>query len=317
MDKYIGAYNRLRMFLEEDEILLREPMKNHTYFEIGGDADLLAMPDSVEKLVRIYRFAKEEGLPIFLIGNGSNLLVKDGGIRGLVLKTERVNTIRVEGQRIVAACGALLSDISDVAYTHSLSGFEFACGIPGTLGGAVFMNAGAYDGEMSFVLESVTVLTPAMEVKTLPKEELELGYRTSAVKKNDYIVLEATMALKPGDSEEIRLKIEDLTKRREDRQPLEYPSAGSTFKRPVGYYAGKLIQDAGLKGYQLGGAQVSEKHSGFVINRGNASAEEVLALIAYIQATVKEKFGVDLATEVLIVGEDLVEEPRMALKATL
>ena len=304
MKNYISAYDELGLILTKDEILVDEPMKNHTWFEIGGTADLLVIPDSVEKLVRVIEFVHEYQIPAFLIGNGSNLLVRDGGIRGIVIKTERIAKIEVLGDSIHAECGALLEDISERACEASLSGFEFACGIPGTLGGAVYMNAGAYDGEMSFVLESVRVVTPELEVKTLGKDELELGYRTSAIKTKNLVVLDAVMKLVPGDKAEIRAKIDDLTQRREERQPLEYPSAGSTFKRPTGYYAGKLIQDAGLKGYQIGGAQVSEKHSGFVINRDHAKAQDVLNLITFIQSTVLEKFNVELATEVLIVGED-------------
>lgn len=304
MNRYMNAYEELASILSSEEILLDEPMRNHTWFEIGGIADILVIPDSVEKLIKVIHFVKKNNIPTFLIGNGSNLLVKDGGIRGIVIKTEMINSIKVDGLTITAECGALLADISEAAYNESLTGFEFACGIPGTLGGAVFMNAGAYDGEMSFVLDRVRVITPDLRVITLTKNELELGYRTSAVKTNGYVVLDAVVLLTKGDKEEIKAKIEDLTHRREDRQPLEFPSAGSTFKRPAGYYAGKLIQDAGLKGYQVGGAQVSEKHSGFVINKDHAEAKDVLNLISYIQTTVMDKFNVELCTEVLIVGED-------------
>ena len=304
MNIYLTAYKVLASFLTKEEILLDEPMRNHTWFEIGGVADILVIPESVDKLIRVIHYVKTNNIPTFLIGNGSNLLVKDGGIRGIVIKTEMINRITVEGEIITAECGALLEDISEAAYENCLSGFEFACGIPGTLGGAVFMNAGAYDGEMSFVLDSVRVMTPDLKVITLKRDELELGYRTSAVKTNGYVVLDARILLQPGKKNEIKEKVDDLTHRREDRQPLEFPSAGSTFKRPTGHYAGKLIQDAGLKGYQIGGAQVSEKHSGFVINRNNAEAEDVLNLFSYIQTTVMDKFNVELCTEVLIVGED-------------
>lgn len=304
MNSYLNAYEELASFLNKKEILLDEPMKNHTWFEIGGTADILVIPESVEKLIKVIHYVRKNNIPTFLIGNGSNLLVRDGGIRGIVIKTEMINSIRVEGEIITAECGALLEDISQTAYEHGLSGFEFACGIPGTLGGAVFMNAGAYDGEMSFVLDSVRVMTPELKVLTLKRDELELGYRTSAVKTNGYVVLDAKIVLSAGNKDEIKAKVDDLTHRREDRQPLEFPSAGSTFKRPTGHYAGKLIQDAGLKGYQIGGAQVSEKHSGFVINKDHAEAKDVLNLISYIQTTVMDKFDVELCTEVLIVGED-------------
>ncbi len=305
MNNYPLALKKLEEILDKNEILVDEPMRNHTYFEIGGTADIIAIPNTVEKLVSVIKLMKEEKVPLFLIGNGSNLLVKDGGIRGCVLKTEAIRRISCEGERITAECGALLKDISDAALDASLGGFEFACGIPGTLGGAVFMNAGAYDGEMSFVLESAMVLTRDLEVVTLKNGDLEMGYRTSAVKENGYVVLEAVLKLVTGDREAIKAKIDDLTERRNERQPLEYPSAGSTFKRPPGYYAGKLIQDAGLKGYQIGGAQVSEKHSGFVINRDHASAKDVIDLINHIKKTVDSKFGVELNTEILIVGEEL------------
>ncbi|NLC65901.1 MAG: UDP-N-acetylmuramate dehydrogenase [Clostridium sp.] len=304
MNKYVNIYNELSKFLDSDEILLDEPMRDHTYFKIGGNADIFITPKSIKKLIKVIKALSEKQVPVFFIGNGSNLLVKDGGIRGIVIKSEKMNKIEINGNKIIAECGAMLSDISDAAYDASLTGFEFACGIPGTLGGAVFMNAGAYDGEMSFVLESVRVLTPELEVKTLHRDELDLGYRSSAVKKHNYIVLDALMNLVPGDKKVIKEKINDLTKRREDKQPLEFPSAGSTFKRPTGYYAGKLIQDAGLKGFKMGGAQVSEKHSGFVINRNGAKAKDVLDLIEHIQRTVYVKYEVELNTEVLIVGED-------------
>lgn len=304
MNKYLYAYEDLASILTQEEILLDEPMKNHTWFEIGGTADILVIPDSVDKLVQIIEYVRKKNIPTFLIGNGSNLLVKDGGIRGIVIKTDRINRITVVDDSIVAECGALLEDISQKALEAGLTGFEFACGIPGTLGGAVFMNAGAYDGEMSFVLESVRVMTNDLNIITLKKENLEMGYRTSIIKTENYVVLDAVIKLAPGRVEDIKEKIDDLTKRRIERQPLEFPSAGSTFKRPTGHYAGKLIQDAGLKGYQIGGAQVSEKHSGFVINKDHAEAKDVLNLISYIQSTVMDKFNVELCTEVLIVGED-------------
>lgn len=304
MNKYLYAYEDLASILTKEEILLDEPMRNHTWFEIGGTADVLVIPNSVDKLVHIIEYIRKKDIPTFLIGNGSNLLVKDGGIRGIVIKTDKIDGIMVKEDTIVAECGALLEDISKKALDASLTGFEFACGIPGTLGGAVFMNAGAYDGEMSFVLESVRVITKDLRVITLKKESLEMGYRTSIIKTENYVVLDAVIKLSPGRVEDIKEKIDDLTHRREERQPLEFPSAGSTFKRPTGHYAGKLIQDAGLKGYQIGGAQVSEKHSGFVINKDHAEAKDVLNLISYIQSTVMDKFNVELCTEVLIVGED-------------
>ena len=243
-------------------------------------------------------------MPFMVIGNGSNLLVKDGGIRGTVIKLSALNNIEVNGVEITAETGALLTDVSKIALKHSLTGFEFACGIPGSVGGAVFMNAGAYDGELSFVIEEAEVIDKDGNMLVLNKEELNLGYRTSAVMTNGYIVLRARFKLKQGEYDKIKGRIDELTFRREDKQPLEYPSAGSTFKRPVGYFAGKLIQDAGLKGFTLGGAAVSEKHSGFIINKEKATAKDILSLIDHVQKTVLDMFGVELHPEVRIVGED-------------
>src|SRR5690554_1780198 len=220
MNKYLYAYEDLASILTQEEILLDEPMKNHTWFEIGGTADILVIPDSVDKLVQIIEYVRKKNIPTFLIGNGSNLLVKDGGIRGIVIKTDRINRITVMDDSIVAECGALLEDISQKALEAGLTGFEFACGIPGTLGGAVFMNAGAYDGEMSFVLESVRVMTNDLNIITLKKENLEMGYRTSIIKTENYVVLDAVIKLAPGRVEDIKEKIDDLTKRRIERQPL-------------------------------------------------------------------------------------------------
>ena len=230
--------------------------------------------------------------------------MRDGGIKGVVIKFNEVKNITVQGEVIEAECGAMLKDVSNEALNNSLTGFEFACGIPGTIGGAVFMNAGAYDGEIAHVIESAEVIDNNGEIKVLSKDELELGYRSSVVMKKNYIVLSARFKLKHGEVRKIKEIVEDLTNKRESKQPLEYPSAGSTFKRPVGYYAGKLIQDAGLKGYGIGGAAVSEKHSGFVINKSNATAKDILDLIAHIQNEVREKFDVELHPEVRIIGED-------------
>ena len=232
------------------------------------------------------------------------MLVKDGGIRGVVIKLSNLLSIEVNGNIIKASSGTLLEDVSKKAVENSLTGFEFACGIPGSVGGAVFMNAGAYDGEIKNVIKEAEVLDRDGNIKVLSKEELELGYRTSKVMKDNLVVISATFELTKGDKEKIRERVNELTEKRESKQPLEYPSAGSTFKRPEGYFAGKLIQDAGLKGASLGGAAVSEKHSGFVINKDGATAEDVLNLIAHVQNEVKKQFGVELHTEVRIIGED-------------
>ena len=290
--------------LGKEKVKVNEPMNRHTTFRIGGPADCFLLPSSQEELQEIIKICSDEKLPYFILGNGSNLLVGDKGYRGVVIQIcKRMNEIRTEENKIYAQAGALLSKIAAQALSNSLTGFEFASGIPGTLGGAVMMNAGAYGGEMKHVLESADVLTPEGEFLTLSLEELELGYRTSVVATKGYTVLGATIALEKGNPEEIKAYMDDLKERRITKQPLEYASAGSTFKRPEGYFAGKLIQDSGLKGYSVGDAQISEKHSGFVINRGNASAKDVLSLIEHVQETVKEKFGVHLETEVKRIGE--------------
>ena len=295
--------NRFCELLGNGRVLTDEPMSKHTTFRIGGPADYFLAPACAEELSQILDICRQEGLEFFILGNGSNLLVSDEGYRGVIIQMYRnYNRIQVEGSIIRAGAGALLSAVSAAARDASLTGFEFAGGIPGTLGGAVVMNAGAYGGEMKDVLKEATVMTAQGEVRTIPAEKLELGYRTSIVKKEGYIVLEAVISLKPGDQHEIRALMRDLADRRISKQPLEYPSAGSTFKRPEGYFAGKLIMDAGLRGYQVGGAMVSEKHCGFVINANGATASEVWALMNDVKDKVKEKFGVTLEPEVKLLG---------------
>ena len=287
-----------------DRVLLEEPMKRHTTFRIGGPAEVFVMPGNLEEVQRILEICRTEDLPYFILGNGSNLLVSDKGYQGVVVQLYRnFGQIRVEDSRIYAQAGALLSGIAAAAREASLTGFEFAGGIPGTLGGAVVMNAGAYDGEMKDVLKEVTVLTPEGGVLTLQADELHMGYRTSVIKEAGYIVLEAVISLEKGDQEEIRSRMQELAGMRTSKQPLSYPSAGSTFKRPEGYFAGKLIMDSGLRGYRVGGAQVSEKHCGFVINKENATATDVVNLIHDVQRIVYEKFQVQLDTEVKFLGE--------------
>lgn len=308
INQYLAFAQFLKAVLPGDVIFISEMMKNHTYFQLGGPADIMVVPENRRQLTLVLEKAKEYQVPCFIMGNGSNIIVRDGGIRGLVIKLEHLNSVALDGDTIVAESGAEIIDVSQFARDHSLTGLEFACGIPGSVGGAVFMNAGAYYGEMSDVLESVTALTTEGEVIVLKKEELDLGYRTSRVRTQGFIVLEAVMRLKPGEDRIIREKMEDLTRRREERQPLEYPSGGSTFKRPEGFYAGKLIEDCGLRGYTLGGAAVSDKHCGFLINKDGATASEVVALIHYVQEVVLAKYNIHLETEVLIVGEDSGEE---------
>ena len=287
-----------------DNVYFEEPMKKHTTFRIGGAADYYLCPHTPEEIREIIQVCREEQIPWFVIGNGSNLLVSDSGYRGAVIQIYR-NFSRVVCEETVirAQAGALLSQIAAQAQKSLLTGFEFAAGIPGTMGGAVTMNAGAYGGEMKDVLKSATVLTGDGQIRRLSAEELKLGYRTSIIKSGEYTVLEAEIGLERGDEEKIRSRMEELREQRKTKQPLEYPSAGSTFKRPEGYFAGKLIMDAGLRGFCVGGAQVSEKHCGFVINTGDATAADVVGLIREIQRRVEEQFGVKLEPEVRFLGE--------------
>lgn len=287
----------------EDAVKEQEMMKKHTTFRVGGPAKYYVLPACVQQLQQIIRICKEEELPFFALGNGSNLLVSDSGYDGVVIQLFRnYSQIRVEGCDMHVQAGALLSLIANRALEAGLSGFEFAAGIPGTLGGAVVMNAGAYGGEMKQVLKEVLVMDRDGTVFTLSNEELQLGYRTSCIKDKGYIVLEAVLSLAPGEREEIQNVMDELRRQRTEKQPLEYPSAGSTFKRPEGHFAGKLIMDAGLRGYRVGGAAVSEKHCGFVINQGGATASEVYRLIQEIQQIVYEKFQVHLEPEVKFLG---------------
>ena len=300
-------YEKLTTMISVETILLEDPMKKHTTFRIGGNADMFVSP-SLEQIPQIVALARECQVPVTIVGNGSNLLVGDKGIRGLVLAIGKgADHIALEDMgetvRLSVGAGALLSKIAAEAAKNSLTGFEFAAGIPGTLGGAVVMNAGAYGGEIKDVLVSARVLTPQGEIQTLSKEELQLSYRHSCIPENGYIVLDAVMELAKGEEALIRGAMEDYKGRRIEKQPLEYPSAGSTFKRPEGYFAGKLIQDAGLRGYQVGGAQVSEKHCGFVINKKDATAQDVLQLIMDVKQKVYEEFQVELEPEVKMIGE--------------
>ena len=297
-------YEALVKVLDEDQIKPEEPMKNHVTFRVGGPADFFVTPKNYEELSWVLKCCAKYEMPCYIMGNGSNLLVSDQGYRGVVIQLFRqLNDIQCEGNVIRAQAGALLSAVANRALEEKLTGFEFAAGIPGTLGGACVMNAGAYGGEMKDVLKSVAVLTREGERITLQKNELELGYRTSIIAKKNYIVLEAEIELEVGDAEEIKAVMDDLKERRTTKQPLEYPSAGSTFKRPEGYFAGKLIQDSGLQVFQVGGAQVSEKHCGFVINKDQATAADIAELIRQVQDRVEEKFGVRLETEVKRLGE--------------
>ncbi len=297
-------YRELLNIVPGDRIKCNEPMKLHTTFRAGGPADFFAVPETKEEVRGLVRLCEDAGMPYYIIGNGSNLLVSDRGYRGLIIQIyKEMGRIAAANGQITAQSGALLSRVAAKALEEGLSGLEFASGIPGTLGGACMMNAGAYGGEMKDVLSSVLVLTPEGEFLTLHSGELDMGYRTSVISKKGYIVLEACIQLEKGDKESIRSRMEELRKKRTSKQPLEYPSAGSTFKRPEGYFAGKLIEDAGLRGFRVGGAQVSEKHCGFVINRDGASAAEIAELMRQVSARVEEQFGVVLEPEVRRLGE--------------
>lgn len=284
-------------------VLVREPMSRHTTFRTGGPADLLVQPEA-EQIAPILEVCRNEEIQWTVIGNGSNLLVGDGGIRGVVLEIgKQMSDIVIEGTMITAGAGAMLSSIASRAAAAELTGMEFASGIPGSLGGAVVMNAGAYGGEMKDILQKVTVLTPDGTVQTLSVEELELSYRHSIIPEKGYLVISAILELQPGNADEIQSIMDDLKEKRVSKQPLEYPSAGSTFKRPEGYFAGKLIQDAGLRGFRVGGAQVSEKHCGFIINRDQATSTDICQLMQQVSEIVYEKFGVRLEPEVKKIGE--------------
>ncbi|HIY62833.1 MAG TPA: UDP-N-acetylmuramate dehydrogenase [Candidatus Mediterraneibacter stercoripullorum] len=300
----MDLYRELAAVSGEENVLRDEPMSRHTTFRIGGPADYFVTPKDKGEIKKIIKFCRKEQVPFYVIGNGSNLLVGDRGYRGVIIQIfKQMSKIEVDGEQIMAQAGALLSKLAAAALDASLTGFEFASGIPGTLGGALRMNAGAYGGEMKQVVLSADVLTPAGDFITLSVDELGMGYRTSIISKNDYVVIDALLQLKKGNKEEIKAQMADLREKRVSKQPLEYGSAGSTFKRPEGYFAGKLIDDAGLRGFRVGDAQVSEKHCGFVINRGNATAAEVRELMQIVSERVEEKFGVRLQPEVRCIGE--------------
>ena len=297
-------YNQLCDIVGSDNVHVDEEMKKHTTFRIGGPADFYVLPHSKDEIGRVVQVCKNTGEPFYVLGNGSNLLVGDKGYRGVIIQIfKNYSDIIIEGTQITAKSGALLSKVAKKALDAGLTGFEFASGIPGTIGGAVVMNAGAYGGEMKDVILSATVMTQEGSIQKLSNQELQLGYRTSLVARQNDIVLEVSLELKKGDPDQIRSLMEELKNKRVTKQPLEYPSAGSTFKRPEGYFAGKLIMDAGLRGFSVGDAQVSEKHCGFVINKGNASARDIVALMDEVTGRVKEQFGVTLEPEVKRLGE--------------
>ena len=286
------------------EILFNEPLKQYTYTKVGGAADYLAFPRNQYELKRIVTFANAQEIPWMVLGNSSNIIVRDSGIEGFVIMFDHFHDVRVNGYVIEAEAGAKLIDVTHVARYHSLTGFEFACGIPGSIGGAVYMNAGAYGGEIAHILQSCKVLTPEGEIKTLTVEELAFGYRHSKIQETGDVVISAKFALAPGNYDQIDQEMARLTHLREMKQPLEYPSCGSVFKRPVGHFAGQLISEAGLKGHRIGGVEVSEKHAGFMINVDHGTAKDYEDLIAHVIATVEKSAGVTLEREVRIIGKD-------------
>lgn len=300
-------WNFKELFMDKDlgTVLIDEPMKNHTSFKIGGPVDALIIPYEEEQIIKIIKICRDENIPYIIMGNGSNLLVKDGGIRGVVIKIqEGFNKVEVDGEEITAQAGALLTAVSRKATEYSLTGMEFANGIPGTIGGALTMNAGAYGGEMVDVVISVRAIDRDLNILEIPNKEMKFRYRNSRVVEDGLILLSTSLGLKPGNQEEIEAIVKDLTYRRTSKQPLELPSGGSTFKRPEGHFAGKLIQDSGLQGKTCGGAQVSMKHSGFIVNIDNATCKDVLDLIKIVQDTVMDKYGILLEREIKLIGED-------------
>ena len=289
--------------LAPERLRENEPMSRHTTFRVGGPAELMFLPASAEELQTALSAARDAGVEAYLLGNGSNTIVRDGGLKGLaIVLGEAYSDVRVEGNEIVAQAGAPLSRVAAAAQEAGLTGLEFASGIPGTLGGGCAMNAGAYGGQLSDVLVSAEVLLDG-ELRTLSRDEMEMGYRTTLPLRRGGVVLEARFALQPDDKEAIAARMRELNARRREKQPLNLPSAGSTFKRPEGHFAGALIEGCGLKGYAIGGAQVSEKHAGFIVNKGGATASDILRLMAHVQDVVKRETGVDLEPEVRIIGE--------------
>ncbi|MBE5865354.1 MAG: UDP-N-acetylmuramate dehydrogenase [Lachnospiraceae bacterium] len=294
----------LQSIVPGENIHLKESMALHTTFRVGGPAECLIEIENATQLEKVQKYLGLVECPFVVIGNGSNLLVSDKGYKGVVLQIgKKMSQVTVAGNVVKAQAGALMSQVAAVAMQHGLTGLEFASGIPGTVGGGVVMNAGAYGGELAQVVVEVCVMDRNGEILVLDNETMEFGYRKSTIRKKPFVVTEVTFKLEPGDKDAIKAKIDELTVARREKQPLEFPSAGSTFKRPEGHFAGALIMDAGLRGFRIGGAMVSEKHCGFVINTGDATAADIVAVIREIQRQVKEQFNVDLETEVVFLGE--------------
>ena len=303
-EKYEELLYNLRKILNDENIKLNETLDKYTTFKVGGPCDIMVFPESELEFASTIKEIVLNKVPYFILGLGSNLIVKEGGIRGVVINMIKFNKIFVDGNVITAQAGAKLSDVSDIACDNSLHGFEFACGIPGTIGGAISMNAGAYGGEMSQVIENIKVVDKNGDIIELNRDEINFGYRKTVIFKEKYVVISCKISLEFGDKKEIETHIKDLTCKRNSKQPLEYPSAGSIFKRPEGHYTGKLIEDCGLRGYIHKNVMISNKHCGFIVSRGNTNANEILELIDIIKDKVYQKFEVKLELEVKIVGED-------------
>ncbi|GKV54863.1 UDP-N-acetylenolpyruvoylglucosamine reductase [Sporosarcina sp. NCCP-2222] len=297
-------FDELKKEITQGVVLMDEPLSKYTKTKLGGAADLLVIPETIEEMEYTVTYADRNNVPILLLGNGSNMVVRDGGVRGIVLHMAKLNAIRIAGTSVHAEAGAHIIDVSKKAAEAALTGLEFACGIPGSVGGAMAMNAGAYGGEIKDIIVQATVMDQTGKIFVLSKEELDLGYRHSIITDKGYYVLSADFELASGDKEAIDAKVADLTYQRESKQPLEYPSAGSVFKRPPGYFAGKLIQDSGLQGKGFGGAEVSTKHAGFIVNKDNATATDYIKTIEMVKREVKDRFDVELEMEVKIVGEE-------------
>ncbi len=305
MGEYMNVdYTNIEKYIDSSKVKYNEPMSKYTTMKIGGNADVLVTPESVDDVINTISFAKENNIPVTIVGNGSKLLVLDNGIRGIVIKFgSKFSNIQITDDTIVVDAGVTLPRLAILAKDNRLSGLEFASGIPGNVGGAVYMNAGAYGSEMANVIEEVTYLDEDLNIKTITNKECNFGYRKSIFRENNYVILSTKLKLTKGNKEEIEALMKQNNESRRTKQPLEYPNAGSTFKRPEGYFVGKIIDDLGLKGYQIGDAQISTKHSGFIVNKGNATAKDVVSLINYIKEKVQEAYGVLLEEEIIVLGE--------------
>lgn len=304
MSKYVWLED-LQKNVTLGDVFIDEPLNKYTKTKLGGAADVLCIPGTVEEMQSVVEYAFKSEIPLLLLGNGSNMVVRDGGVRGIVLHMSKLDKIVIDGTKVHAEAGSHIIDVSQRAAASCLTGIEFACGIPGSIGGAMAMNAGAYGGEIKDIIVQATLMDHSGEIFTLSKDELELGYRKSIIAKKGYYVLSADFQLADGIQEDIDGKVADLTFQRESKQPLEYPSAGSVFKRPPGYFAGKLIQDSGLQGKGFGGAEVSLKHAGFIVNKDNATATDYIRTIEMVKKEVKGRYDIELELEVKIVGEEL------------